>query len=66
VRSSYAVFNHVEARSWRGTIRNAAVVIIATVRNVGAPSVVEDYRLRIAVADGSEVSHATAQMLATA
>ena len=47
-----------QASEWPGA-PNAAVVIIATVRNGGAPSVVEDYRLRIAVADGSEVSGAT-------
>jgi hypothetical protein len=47
-----------QASEWPGA-PNAAVVIIATVRNVGAPSVVEDYRLRIAVADGSEVSGVT-------
>ena len=44
-----------QTSEWPG-VPNAAVIIIATVRNAGAPSVVEDYRLRIAVADASEVS----------
>ena len=32
------------------------IIVIATVRNAGAPSLAEDYRLKIALTDGSEVA----------